>query len=280
MDAALAPPLFVPPRNGLPLVLSIPHAGREYPSWLLAEANGGRNALATLEDPIVDRLAWRAVAAGFGAVIARTPRGAIDCNRAEAEVDPAALADVASAPVGPRARHGLGIVPSRSSRQSRLWKHPIARERFEARLDAVHRPYHRLIEGELNALHKAHGIALLLDLHSMPPRGSHAAQIVVGNRHGTSSDDWIAREACSIANRLGFRSALNDPYAGAFTVEHHGHPACGIHALQVEIDRGAYLARDMMSAGPGFDRVSRLIEALAVELAGAMTRDTGAIAAE
>lgn len=280
MDAALAPPLFVPARNGLPVLLSIPHSGRDYPPWLLAEANGGRKALATLEDPLVDRLAWRAIAAGFGAVIARTPRAAIDCNRAEEEVDPASLADLASAPVGPRARHGLGIVPSRTARHGRLWKHPIAPARFTARLEAVHRPYHQLVARELNALQEAHGIVLLLDLHSMPPRGADAAKVVIGNRRGASSDDWIARQAVEIVEGLDFRAALNDPYAGAFTVEHHGRPRKGIQALQIEIDRGAYLARDVMSAGSGFDRVSRLVEALASELASALMREPRAVAAE
>ncbi|MFN2473775.1 MAG: N-formylglutamate amidohydrolase [Sphingomicrobium sp.] len=280
MDATLAPPLLVPRRNGLPLLLSIAHSGRNYPSWLLAEARHGRKALASLEDPLVDRLAWRAVAAGFGAVIAQTPRGAVDCNRSPEELDPAAIEEVGSAPVGPRARHGLGIVPSRTHRHGALWKRPLARERFEARLGATYTPFHDLLAAELATLRSQHGAVLLLDLHSMPPRGRGAPQVVVGNRHGTSAGDWLAEEAASIAEQAGLRSALNDPYAGGHIVERHGRPAEGIHALQVELDRSTYLARDLMSAGSGFDRASRLVEALANRLAEALRSQPTAIAAE
>ena len=48
MDAPLAPPLLIPARNRLPVLLSIPHSGRDYPQWLVAEARHGKRALATL----------------------------------------------------------------------------------------------------------------------------------------------------------------------------------------------------------------------------------------
>jgi hypothetical protein len=40
--------------------------------------------------------------------------------------------------------------------------------------------------------------------------------------------------------------------------------------LQLEIDRSCYLARDLRSPGPGFDRAARLIERLAFGVAEAM----------
>ena len=70
------------PRGTLPVLLSVPHSGRDYPEWLIDSASAGHDALATLEDPLVDRLVWRALGRGCGAVIARAPRAAIDCNRA------------------------------------------------------------------------------------------------------------------------------------------------------------------------------------------------------
>ena len=280
MDATLPPPQRIPARAAQPLLLSIPHAGRDYPEWLLAEARHGRRALATLEDPLVDRLAWRAIAAGFGAVIARTPRGAIDCNRLPEEVDPAAIADVGGGPVGPRARHGLGIIASRTHHHGQLWRRPLPRDRFEQRLATVWAPYHALIEEQLAALAAAHGSVLLLDLHSMPPRGVGAAQVIVGDRHGESADRWLADAAVDIADRAGFRAVRNDPFAGGAIIERHGRPASGVHALQIEIDRSTYLARDLMSAGPGFDRMSRLVAAMAEGLAEMLGSEALRVAAE
>ena len=280
MDRTLHSPLVVSPRNGAPVLLSIPHSGRDYPDWLLHEARHGRRALQSLEDPLVDRLAWRALAAGFGAVIARTPRGAIDCNRSPDELDPASIvadSNLPIAPLGPRARHGLGIIPSRTRRHGPLWRAPLSRDRFEQRLTTVHTAYHDALATGLTRLVKMHGSVLLLDLHSMPP--TRREPVVIGDRHGTSAAPWLADAAAQIATRNGFRAIRNDPYAGGYIVERHGSAAAGIHAIQVELDRSAYLARDLMNPGPGFDRASQLLLALAEGLAERLPYPT-AIAAE
>jgi N-formylglutamate amidohydrolase len=280
MDSTLPAPLVIAPRNGVPVLLSIPHSGRDYPDWLLREARHGRRALQTLEDPLVDRLAWRALAAGFGAVIARTPRGVIDCNRSSDELDPASVVtdhNLPFAPLGPRARHGLGIIASRTHRHGPLWRAPLPIDRFERRLATVHTAYHDALDTELARLVKEHGTALLLDLHSMPP--THREPIVIGDRHGASAARWLADAAAQIATRSGFRAIRNDPYAGGYIVERHGRPATGTHALQVELDRSVYLARDLLSPGTGFDRASHLLLALAEGLAECLAAPT-VIAAE
>ena len=72
----LPPPCIEPGDGRLPVLLSVPHAGRDYPDWLIAMANGGRGALEALEDPLVDQLVAPALSAGIGAVIAMAPRAA------------------------------------------------------------------------------------------------------------------------------------------------------------------------------------------------------------
>ena len=121
-------------------MLSVPHSGRDYPAWLAANAIGGRAALEGLEDPLVDRLAWRAIAAGIGAVVARAPRAAVDCNRAADEIDPAVVSDAGDQVVGARARGGLGIIPSRSVPNGRLWRRPIDSAELHRRLAEAHAP--------------------------------------------------------------------------------------------------------------------------------------------
>jgi N-formylglutamate amidohydrolase len=274
----LSPPIIHPPRSAVPVLLSVPHSGRDYPQWLLANASGGRAAMESLEDPLVDRLVWRALAQGIGAVIARAPRAAIDCNRAADEIDPTVIADAVSDAVGVRARGGLGIVPSRSAPHGRLWRRPIDQAELERRIAEAHAPFHEAVAAELDRLAGVHGAALLIDCHSMPPRRGQA-EIVLGDRHGGSASSWVAHEAGRIARSQGWSVGLNDPYAGGYVVERHGRPDRGIHALQVEIDRSCYLGRDMRSPGPGFDRAAQLIEQLAFGLADGMAAP-GAIAAE
>lgn len=264
-------------RNALPVLLSVPHSGRTYPDWLVRQAQAGIASLQALEDPLVDRLAWRAIAAGHGAVIAQAPRAAIDCNRSPDDVDPALIAGARNA-ASRRAASGLGIIPSRVAGYGRLWTSPIPRRDLERRLDEAHRPFHAAVADGLRTLAARNGGAILLDCHSMPPRTGQA-ELVIGNRHGSSGACWMAEAAARLARRAGWSVALNRPYAGGYVAERHGEPDADIHCLQLEIDRRAYLASDLRSPGPGFDRAARLIASLAEGL-GALLPRPEAIAAE
>lgn len=262
--SVLSPPIIHPPRGGLPVVLSVPHAGRDYPDWLLDLAKHGRKSLEALEDPLVDRLAWRAMGQGAGAVIAQAPRAAVDCNRADDEIDPTIIHGHRRTRPSPRARGGLGIVPSRTAVHGHLWRQPIGTEELEQRLQQAYLPYHRAIEDQLSLLLARFGCALLLDCHSMPA-SKGAAQIVFGDRFGRSAAPWLMAEALAVATEAGFSAAANDPFAGGHVLDRHGSPQNGVHAIQIEVDRRCYLT----AAGePGrrFDEVAGLLESLAVRL--------------
>ena len=266
MHEPLPGPIVHPPRGDLPVLLSVPHAGRDYPEWLLAMSRGGLKALRPLEDPFVDRLVWRAVRQGIGAVIARAPRAAVDCNRAEDEIDPISVhgRPLPSERPSARARGGLGIVPSRTALHGHLWRRSISYGDLDRRLADAHRPYHEAIAAYLDGLARRFGCALLIDCHSMPAAAA-GADIVFGDRYGRSAAPWLVASASRVATDLGFSTAVNDPFAGGHVVERHGAPHLGVHALQIEIDRRLYLT-DAGDPGPQFDRLASLIESVAVEL--------------
>jgi N-formylglutamate amidohydrolase len=276
----LASPIVQAPRGGLPVLLSVPHSGRDYPEWLIDSASGGAAALSSLEDPLVDRLVWRALQRGCGAVIARTPRAAVDCNRAEDDIDPSVVDGVRRGRVTARARGGLGIVPSRTQQHGFLWRRPINPVELAERLDQAHRPYHRAIEEQILLLLDRFGCALLIDCHSMPPPASGTAPIVIGDCRGRTAEGWISRAAVEIAHTFGFEADLNEPFAGGHVIDRHGCPPRGVHALQLEVDRRCYLDETLREAGEGFDRVAAFIEALAVELGEALLGRQYATAAE
>lgn len=260
----------LPGRGRLPLLLSVPHSGRDYPRWLLDLSRRGGASLEPLEDPFVDRLVWRVQALGVGAVIARAPRAAIDCNRSPAELDTSIVAAAPDGDPGIRARSGLGIVPARTPQHGELWRRKVTRGDYEARIAQVHAPYHQALADELAALHRAHAEVLLLDCHSMPPRAGTAPSIVLGDRHGASCAPWLGDLARRSIEQAGVPAAFNDPYAGGWIVERHGRPAEGIHALQIEIDRRLYLDQALRQPGPGFDGIARLLESLAATLGEAL----------
>ena len=276
----LSSPIIHQPRGDLPVLLSVPHSGRDYPDWLVDMAAAGQQSLAALEDPLVDRLVWRALKRGCAAVIARTPRAAVDCNRAEDEVDPAVIEGPRRGRMTARARGGLGIVPARTQQHGYLWRRAISPKQLEERLDQAHRPYHEAIEEQLGLLLDRFGCALLLDCHSMPPPPTGVGQMVFGDCRGRTADGWVSREAMAIATRHGFSAGLNDPFAGGHVIDRHARPARGVQALQLEIDRRCYLGAELKAPGAGFDKVAALIESLAVELGEALLGQRFATAAE
>ncbi|MDQ3078990.1 MAG: N-formylglutamate amidohydrolase [Pseudomonadota bacterium] len=264
--------------RGGPVLLSVPHSGRDYDAALLTHSRLGRASLERLEDPLVDQLVAGVIDRGAGAIIARAPRALIDVNRGLAELAPAAISGRHGEAPTARARAGLGVIPTRIAGLGELWRGPISEAEFDQRVVSIHKPYHDALAAQLALMAESWSDVLLLDCHSMPPR-PEGVSIVVGDRHGTSAAPWLIDATEAIARRCGFTVARNQPYAGGHVVERHGRPKNGIHALQIEIDRSTYCQRDLRTPGPGFDRVAMLFETLASEL-GALLRPRLAEAAE
>ena len=264
--------------RGGPVLLSVPHSGRHYPPDVLARSRLGLASLERLEDPLVDQLVANAIDRGAGAVIARAPRALIDVNRAADELDPAAIMGRRGEPKTARARAGLGVIPTRLAGLGPLWRRPIDEAELERRLEQVHRPYHAALASGLAAMATQWSDVLLIDCHSMPARRLGEANVVIGDRHGTSAAGWLVEAAERIARQRGFSVARNLPFAGGHVLERHGRPEAGIHALQIEIDRATYCGRDSRTPGAEFDRVAMLFEALAGELGALLSQSLDAAA--
>jgi N-formylglutamate amidohydrolase len=274
-----------PARPVSPVILSVPHAGRDYGPALLAAARLPRRTLELLEDRLVDRLIWRATQAGATAFVALAPRAEIDLNRDARDIDPMLVdppLDPARVTPSPRARGGIGLVPSWIAGAGPIWRAPIPRAELDRRIAMIHRPYHDAIAAALDSARDRFGGAVLLDCHSMPPRhpASGDARIVIGDRHGTSAGPALRAAALGVAASLGHAAGCNAPYAGGHVVARHGRPERGIHALQLEIDRALYLDAALTAPGPGFNPICHLVAAIAAALEAALLGEAPAIAAE
>jgi N-formylglutamate amidohydrolase len=253
-----------------PLVIAVPHAGRRYPDAMLAASRLPRSALETIEDRYADLLVSDAVLAGAVAIVARFARAYVDLNRDEREIDSAILA----APPGPgqiilspKVTGGLGVVPSRIAAGGAVWRQPLSAADYAARIATAHAPYHAAIAAALAAAQARHGIAVLIDCHSMPPLETvPPARIVIGDRHGKSAEARFVAAAVRAALDAGLPVARNRPYAGGHTLDRHGAPRAGRHALQLEIDRTLYLEDDQRTPGPGLPRIRAAIAGIAAAL--------------
>ncbi len=234
-----------------PVVVSVPHAGRLYPTEILAAARVGQGDLERLEDSWCDLIAADAVGAGATVVQGLWARAVADCNRGEGQMAPGEVAMPLraqfSAP-GRKERAGLGVVPTRLADCGPLWKRPIDQAALQWRLESFHRPYHAALSDALAATRDRFGYAILLDLHSMPsiPIGQpgHGARIVIGDHFGVTSSEWLVDLVLAAANHLNEPVSRNQPYAGGHIIRTHGNPGQAIHAVQIEIDRRLYLTAD------------------------------------
>lgn len=267
----------------VPVLVAVPHAGRDYPDAILQNLRVAPEVLERLEDRHADMLMPDREALGCASLVAHVARAWIDLNRAPSEVDPQMIADAprtAFAQPSAKVRGGLGLVPRRLADHGELWRRPFAHADVQARVAQLHDPYHRALGQALAAMKARFGCALLIDLHSMPPlrpeSGAIAPQIVLGDRFGRSASGPVCDLALRVLKRSGFEVALNHPYAGGYVLDRHGRPARGIHALQVEMDRSLYLAADLKTPGPALGEARAALASLVAALAEDLLRQDGA----
>lgn len=245
-----------------PVVLSVPHAGRAYPAELRAALNVPPATLLPLEDRLVDMLAL-AARGDESAIVATRPRAWIDLNRAEWERDPQVEADASrqSLPrTSAKLRAGLGLVPRRSSGVDHIWNRRFTRAEIDERIAHDHRPYHAALAALLRAARSRFGIAILLDIHSMPRlAGAAPPSVVLGDRFGKSASDRFVAAAQGAVIRSGMTAEINTPYAGGHILDTHGAPERDIHAIQIEIDRSRYLDADGAELGAGATRTIAML---------------------
>ncbi|VXD00293.1 N-formylglutamate amidohydrolase [Sphingomonas sp. AX6] len=262
----------VAPRS--PVLLSVPHAGRDYPPALIDALGVPFDQLLPLEDRHVDSLALLARRAET-LFVARRPRAWIDLNRGEHERDPAVDlgADAKSQPGGSsKLRGGLGLVPRRASGATLLWRRRFSGEEVAARIAADHRPYHAALAAALRSARDAFGRAVLLDIHSMPPiEAPDPARIVIGDRFGRSASAPTVALVESVIRSHGVRFALNSPYAGGHILDTHGNPTRGIDAIQIEIDRTLYLDANLDQPGAGLAATAGLLRSIISAVADEIT---------
>lgn len=267
----LAPPPFLerlPDAAGLPVVISVPHAGRFYPPEIDGRRAVGWQQLRDLEDRYADRLIGPAVAAGATAIVATHARAWIDLNRAPG--------DRPDRPESPHGRAGLGVIPLRLGGRA-LWRAIPDAEDVAARVEALHRPYHAAIGAALSATRRRFGHALLIDCHSMPPIASgpgRAARIVIGDRHGASARADIVMAIEAAAARAEVPALRNTPYAGAYTIDAHSDPERGLHAVQLEFDRSLYLEPGLREPGARLPAIADLLGELCRAGAAALDSQT------
>ncbi len=227
-----------------PLIFASPHSGREYDAVLSRSTRLSVDMLRRSEDAYVDQLIDFAPEYGATTICAEFPRVFVDVNRASGELDPAMFADRIPEPdIAPsrRAASGLGVIPRIGAEGRSLYRRRLRFAEAQARLARFYFPYHQALQSEIDALRARFGCVALIDMHSMPAMSGRGADIVIGDRFGTSCREELTESIEAIFHDQGFVTVRNIPYAGGFTTEHYGRPLEGVNVIQVEINRGLYM---------------------------------------
>ncbi|MEO8724366.1 MAG: N-formylglutamate amidohydrolase [Sphingobium sp.] len=261
-----------------PVVLSVPHAGRTYPDAMWAVSRLSRAQMQSLEDRYADVLIAPLLAAGHSALVAQAPRALIDLNRDARDIDARLVRGI---PHGQpliesaKQRGGLGLFPRILPRVGELWRAPMTWREADKRIETIHRPYHAALARLLADAKRAHGYAILLDIHSMPPlvrpekQARIQPEVVIGDRFGASAADRLSAAVQAVVSGQGYEVALNHPYSGSYILDRHGQPQRGIHAVQLEISRTLYLDPTLSEPGPGLADAQALI----AQIVAAMTQE-------
>ncbi|WP_292035684.1 MULTISPECIES: N-formylglutamate amidohydrolase [unclassified Brevundimonas] len=256
------------------LVFASPHSGMVYPDDMAAAPGLSAASLRSAEDAAMDRLLTAAAGAGAPLIAGRIGRAYVDLNRAPDELDPALIEGAPTAPPpGLKTLAGYGVVPRLAGDGTALYDRRLGLEEAEARIARVHAPYHERLAELMEAAHGGHGRAVLIDWHSMPSRatGTRGPDVVLGDRHGTSCATGLTRALRLLFEGLGWRVALNRPYAGGYATQLWGRPDEGFEAIQIELTRRLYWDEAQGAPSVGWGRcqagLNRVIAALGRDFA-------------
>jgi N-formylglutamate amidohydrolase len=243
-----------------PLIFASPHSGRIYPASLMAASDLDAAAIRRSEDAYVDDLIAPAPDHGITVLAARFARAWIDVNREPWELDPAMFEDELPPYAQGRSARvtaGLGAIARIVGEGQEIYRGKLTFAEAARRVEEVHRPYHAALAGLVRDSVERHGLAVLIDWHSMPSAaaahgGGAGCDLVLGDRFGAAAAPAISRRVEAELKALGYRVARNSPYAGGYTTEHYGKPAAKVHALQIEVNRGLYLNEVTLAPTPCF----------------------------
>lgn len=233
-------PVFDFVEGNVPLLVSIPHDGRE-----LAPGMKERMSSVGLELPDTDwhvrRLYEFAPSLGASVISANYSRYVIDLNRPSTDL---ALY---------KGQLFTGLCPSKTFGGTDLYLDgdSVSQVEKQGRIEQYWQPYHDKISSELARLKNIFGFALLWDAHSIPSRVPSLfpgilSILNIGTVDGTSCDARLTSEVTKIAQASEYSVVVDGRFKGGYITRAHGSPSEHVYALQLEKAQRAYMDEDSL----------------------------------
>ena len=228
-----------------PLLVSVPHDGREVPADIRAGMTHDALELpdtdwhvSTLYDFVPDL--------GASLITANYSRYVIDLNRPP---DDARLYD---------GKPGTGLCPQATFAGEALYRHAdaINPAAVAIRVEQYWRPYHERVRETLDELASRHGYALLWDAHSIASRvpllfAGELPILNLGTWGDRSCHPGISGSLFAAATASSYPAVLNGRFKGGYITRHYGDPAARVNAVQLEVAQRAYMDEESGEYSPG-----------------------------
>lgn len=276
-----------PVKQTIPFVFNSPHSGSHYPVDFLAGSSLDAFSIRRSADHYVDELFADAPELGAPLLVAHFPRAYLDVNREPYELDPRMF----DGPLPPyvnigsmRVAGGLGTIPRIVAENMDIYRRKLSVEEGLSRIETIYKPYHSCLRKLIARTHARFGMSVLIDCHSMPGNirlsGTDVRpDFIIGDRYGTSASAELSRAALQFFDDMGFSAVRNKPYAGGFITEHYGRPVRGLHALQIEINRGLYVNEATLEKRAEFPLVAAALSTFMRQMADYVADFSGGMSA-
>jgi len=189
----------------LPLLVSVPHDGRQLPAEISARMSAAGRSLPDT-DWHVARLYEFVKGLGASMIVANYSRYIVDLNR---PADDSVLYE---------GQLVTGLCPTQTFDGEAIYAEKIAID-FDNRIQTYWRPYHDKIREVLAGFRESHGFALLWDAHSIASRvptlfDGELRVLNLGTWDGRSCDRTIANALMQVAQESRYDAVFNARFKG------------------------------------------------------------------
>jgi N-formylglutamate deformylase len=229
-------PLYHITEGRVPVLVNVPHPGTYIPPEIADRMTPVARQVPDT-DWFADRLAAVALDHGASLMVATHSRYVVDLNR-----------DPSGAVLYPGADN-TGLVADTTFAYDPIYREGLAPDQREVaeRVERYWRPYHDRLYQELAKLKVIHGVAMLLDVHSIPSRAPRFFQgrlpdLNLGTADGASAAPGVVERVWRVcADAEGFSAVKDGRFKGGYITRRYGQPEQNVHAVQIEIAQCAYM---------------------------------------
>jgi len=230
-----------PKGKKVPIVLSVPHCGVEFPDELKSLFKTDIMLQPDDTDWFVHQLYSFASEMGITTIHAKYSRWIVDLNR-----------DPESKPLYNDGRIITGLAPTTDFFGNAIYTYSSyvpSNEELIRRVQKYYTPYHQKIGELLAELKKSHKRVLLWDAHSIRKNVPTIhplpfPDLILGDNDEQSADKDLIDCTMLQLNKCPFEVTHNTPFKGGYITRSFGKPNEGYNALQLEMAKIRYMKDD------------------------------------